>query len=90
MVINMINGSKDFNPCPRCGGAPTMREYRSSRSSEYVEIQCVKCGLTLKYDADVAYLLSGESITFAPNITWSYASDNYKTVAEAWNAGVKL
>jgi len=86
----MIDKSKEFNPCPICGGVPTMRECRFARDGEYVEIQCMKCGLTLKYDADVVYPLHGSSITFSPNITWSYASNDYKTVAEAWNAGVRL
>lgn len=86
----MINNREDFKPCPVCGGAPTMREYRSTRSSEYFEIQCLRCGLTLKYDVDVAYSLSGETIAFSPNITWNYSSDKYKSVAEAWNAGVKV
>jgi predicted nucleic-acid-binding Zn-ribbon protein len=86
----MMNKSEGFNPCPRCGGEPTMRECRFGRDSEYMEIQCMNCGLTLKYDADVVYQVNGPSITFAPNITWSYSSDNYKSAAEAWDAGVKL
>lgn len=86
----MINKREDFNPCPVCGGAPTMREYRSTRSSEYFEFQCLRCGLTLKYDADVAYSPSGESIAFSPNITWSYIGDDCKSVVEVWNAGIKL
>ena len=86
----MINKSKEFNPCPRCGGVPTMRECRFARDSEYIEIQCINCGLTLKYDTDVINHLYGQIIDYPPNITWSYASDNYKTVVEVWNAGVKL
>jgi predicted nucleic-acid-binding Zn-ribbon protein len=86
----MLNKREDFNPCPKCGGAPTMMEYRFMRDNEYMEIQCMKCGLTLRYETDMSYTLYGKSIVFAPSITWSYASDNYKSAAEAWNAGVKL
>ena len=86
----MIDKSKEFSVCPVCGGLPALNCYRFARDSEYVEIRCMKCGLTLKYDADVAYTSNDKSITFAPNISWSYMSNKYKTVAEVWNAGVNL
>lgn len=86
----MMNKREDFNPCPRCGGTPTLMEYHCTRDSEYTEIQCIECGLTLKYSSDYAYSLSGGCIDFAPNITWSYVSEEYNNVAEAWNAGVTL
>lgn len=86
----MTNKREDFNPCPVCGGTPRMNECRFARDSEYMEIQCMKCGLTLKYDVDVVYPLHGSRIIYAPNITWSYMGNDYKTVAEVWNAGVTL
>ena len=77
--------AKNLNPCPKCGGSPRITMYIENVSSETVEIQCTKCGLTLYFESERAWTPGGAHTTLGANATWSYRDWENKSSIEAWN-----
>lgn len=81
----MIEINKQLSSCPRCGGSPVITQY-AMMPEVSMEIQCTKCGLTMQYDSEMVYAISGQSIAIGQTVTWSYR-DSYKQPIDVWNNG---
>ena len=80
--------NKPLAACPKCGGAAVVSKLTFCHpEDESVEIQCMKCGLTMNCDAETVYAVSGKSITLSSQITWSYRGQA-KSAIDVWNDGI--
>ena len=82
----MMDINKKMLACPKCGGTAVISKLML-RPEESVEIQCTKCGLTMSYDSEMVYSVSGESMTLSSQIVWTYRGPA-KSAIDVWNDGI--
>ena len=51
-----------------------------------MEIECTKCGLTMRYEPNNVYTGFGANITLGQTVTWTY-SDAFKQPLDVWRNG---
>lgn len=73
----------ELHPCRYCGGEAVIKEYNWTNEYDEVEIQCLRCGVTLRRTQD--YLMIQKEDPVSGFVFWERAGAINKSAVDIWN-----